>query len=306
MDDFNLEEQLIQDAKEQEKNEILLSLESWNTIREMNISVEWIVDRLIPKDSIILLFGKGGIGKTWLSMDMSRAIASGTPFLGLCTIKTTVIFVDFENPVAVLNARTQKLGEAEGVYFWRVNNPKMKAPKLDHEQWELYKELPKESVIIFDTLRASQNKDENASKDMGLIMERAKELRDLGFTIILLHHTAKNSDKVPKGSTAIVDLADHILGLTLVRKKVDGQEIIVDDEDNDGDLLYRFGIREKTRFEPYQIYLTLNPDRGFELAPDPQEDTLKKMAECLSSRECINMLMIGAIEPFGDRRNEAT
>lgn len=288
MDDFNLEEQLIQDAKEQEKNEILLSLESWNTIREMNISVEWIVDRLIPKDSIILLFGKGGIGKTWLSMDMSRAIASGTPFLGLCTIKTTVIFVDFENPVAVLNARTQKLGEADGVYFWRVNNPKMKAPKLDHEQWELYKELPKESVIIFDTLRASQNKDENASKDMGLIMERAKELRDLGFTIILLHHTAKNSDKVPKGSTAIVDLADHILGLTLVRKKVDGQEIIVDDEDNDGDLLYRFGIREKTRFEPYQIYLTLNPDRGFELAPDPQEDTLKKMAECLSSHECIN------------------
>lgn len=288
MENFNLEETLIQDSKEQEKNEILLSLESWESIRALDITIEWIVDRLIPKDSITLLFGKGGIGKTWLSMDMARSIASGTPFLGLGTVKTPVIFVDFENPLAVLNTRTQKLGEAEGVFFWRANNDKIKAPKLDKSDYELYKQLPQGAILIFDTLRASQDRDENKSDEMGLIMGRLKELRDMGFTIILLHHTAKNSDKIAKGSTAIVDLADHILGLTLVRKKRDGQEIIVDDEDSDGDLVYRFGVREKTRFEPYQIYLTLNPDRGFELAPDPQEDTLKEMFECLSEHDFIN------------------
>ena len=288
MDDFNLAETLIQDSKEQEKNEILLSLESWESIRALDITIEWIVDRLIPKDSITLLFGKGGIGKTWLSMDMARSIASGTPFLGLSTVKTPVIFVDFENPLAVLNTRTQKLGEADGVFFWRANNDKIKAPKLDKSDYELYKQLPQGAILIFDTLRASQDKDENKSDEMGLIMGRLKELRDMGFTIILLHHTAKNSDKIAKGSTAIVDLADHILGLTLVRKKRDGQEIIVDDEDSDGDLVYRFGVREKTRFEPYQIYLTLNPDRGFELAPDPQEDTLKEMYEILLEHDCIN------------------
>ena len=288
MDDFNLAETLIQDSKEQEKNEILLSLESWESIRALDITIEWIVDRLIPKDSITLLFGKGGIGKTWLSMDMARSIASGTSFLGLGTVKTPVIFVDFENPLAVLNTRTQKLGEADGVFFWRANNDKIKAPKLDKSDYELYKQLPQGAILIFDTLRASQDKDENKSDEMGLIMGRLKELRDMGFTIILLHHTAKNSDKIAKGSTAIVDLADHILGLTLVRKKRDGQEIIVDDEDSDGDLVYRFGVREKTRFEPYQIYLTLNPDRGFELAPDPQEDTLKEMYEILLEHDCIN------------------
>jgi hypothetical protein len=122
---------------------------------------------------------------------------------------------------------------------------------------------------------------------MGKVMGRLKELRDMGFTIILLHHTAKNSDKVAKGSTAIVDLADHILGLTAVRKK-NGQETIIDDDNDDGDHIYRFGVREKTRFEPYQIYLTLNPDRGFELAPDPQEDTLREMHKCLSLYDCIN------------------
>jgi hypothetical protein len=289
LSDKELAEKLLRDFGEALKNpnpakvkDVLTALEPWETIRGMEITVEWIVDRIIPKESITLLFGKGGIGKTWLTLDMARAVGQGLPFLGLSTVKAVVVFVDFENPLAVLNIRTQKLGDGEGVFFWRANNPILKAPKLDKKDWGLYRQLPPGALLIFDTLRASQDRDENKSDEMGLIMGRLKELRDMGFTIILLHHTAKNADRVAKGSTAIVDLADHILGLTLVRKKKDGQEIIVDDEAGDDDLLYRFGVREKTRFEPYHVYLTLNPDHGFELAPDPQEDTLKRMHEILS------------------------
>ncbi|OGP64681.1 MAG: hypothetical protein A3K22_04990 [Deltaproteobacteria bacterium RBG_16_42_7] len=271
-----------------EKMEITAWLETWNHIQGLDIKVEWVIDRLIPKESIIVIFGKGGIGKTWLTMDMARCIGGGLPFLGLSSIKTTVIFIDFENPLAVLNCRTQKLGDAEDVYFWRSGNEKIKAPRLDSPEWGLYKTLPKGAVLIFDTLRASQGKDENASNDMGFIMGRLKELRDMGFTVILLHHTAKNSDKVSKGSTAIVDLADHILGLTRVRKKIDGQDIVVDDDDSEDEAVYRFGVCEKTRFEPYHVYLTLNPDRGFELAPDPQEDTLKDMHRILAGHGTIN------------------
>lgn len=222
------------DAESEPKKEnadVLSCLEKWDYIQRLDIKIEWVTDRLIPKKSITVIFGKGGIGKTWFTLDMARSIGSGIPFLGLTTNKTPVIFVDFENPLAVLNTRTQKLGDAEGVFFWRANNEKLKPPKLDSKDWELYKNLPKESVIIFDTLRAAHSKDENASDGMALIMGRLKELRDMGFTVILLHHTAKNSDKIAKGSTAIVDLADHILGMTIVRKKQDGQEIIVDDED---------------------------------------------------------------------------
>jgi len=265
--------------------ELYLTLESWNYIRSLNIQVEWLVDRLIPKGAITILFGKGGIGKTWLSLDIARCVGDGSPFHGYIVTKTPVIFIDFENPLAVLNARTQKLGNCSNVFFWRANNEKLKAPKLDNQSWELYKSLPQGSLLIFDTLRASQGKDENASDDMGLVLGRLKELRDMGFTIILLHHTPRNSDKVPKGSTAIVDLADHVLGLTLVKKTKGGEEIVVEDKDdeaNDDKAIYRFGVRDKTRFEPYHVYLTLNPDRGFELAPDPQEDTLEEMYKILN------------------------
>ena len=89
------------------QRDILSLLEPWEAIRSMEIKVEWVVDRLIPKESITLLFGKGGIGKTWLAMDIARCIANGTPYLGLRTFKAPVFFIDFENPLTVLNTRTQ-------------------------------------------------------------------------------------------------------------------------------------------------------------------------------------------------------
>ena len=73
-------------------SDIISKLESWNKIREMDIKVEWTVDRLIPKESIVVLFGKGGIGKTWLVMDIARCIGSGSDYLGHQTIKTPVVF----------------------------------------------------------------------------------------------------------------------------------------------------------------------------------------------------------------------
>jgi hypothetical protein len=263
--------------------DILSHLETWDEIRELEIEVEWIVNKIIPKNAITLLYGRGGIGKTWLGMDFARSIGSGSQFLGFETQKSLVVYVDFENPVSVLNERTKKLGDAENVLFWRGNNDRLKPPKLDSKEWEIYKQLPAGAVIIFDTLRAAQNRDENSSQDMNIVFGRLKELRDFGFTVIILHHTPKNSDRVSKGSTAIVDLSDHIVGFHLVKRNDKGgpgsQDTFVEDDEEDA--LYRLGTGEKTRFEPFRIYLTLNPDHGFELAPDPQEETLKGLYQVL-------------------------
>lgn len=258
---------------------ILERLETWNQIGAMDIKVEWLVDRLIPKGAITVLFGQGGVGKTWLMMDAALNIGNGSPFLNLKTLKTPVIFVDFENPLVTLNTRIKKLGKAENVFFWRSGNSDCKAPKLDSKEWDQYKLLPKDSLLIFDTLRASQGGDENASDSMAVIMNKLKELRDLGMTIVVLHHTSKNQNKLAKGSTAIVDLCDHVLGLWAVKNQEDDTN--VEDDEIDEETVYRFGWKDKTRFEPYEVHLTLNPDRGFELAPDPEGKSLLEMHEYL-------------------------
>jgi 5S rRNA maturation endonuclease (ribonuclease M5) len=247
----------------EDKENIVSFLKKGSDLIDLECHIEWIVDRLVPKQS----HGRGGIGKTWISLILANAISKGIPFMDLSTQAMPVTFTDFENSLPVLVERVKKMGASE-VWFWHNTN-EVKPPKLDKEEGEQYKSLPI-GLLIFDTLRASQGKDENDSKDMSFILSRLKELRDIGFTILLLHHTPKSNDRTYKGSTAIIDLADHVLSLHKVKR---GSLEDIDDEDEEG--YYRLGTKEKTRYEPFHIFLDFDPDKGFVIAPDPDEEDMR-------------------------------
>lgn len=258
---------------------LISSLLKWNDILSLDVHVEYVLENIIPKGSITLLFGRGGIGKTSLSLQIAHAVAEGRTFCNLKTIKAPVYYIDFENPLAVLKERVEKIGKAENLYIWHISCDPM-PPKLDKLDWELYKQLPP-GLIIFDTLRAANLADENDSKPIALIMTRLKELRELGFTIVLLHHTPKGNENIFKGSTAILDLTDHVLGL----EEVKGTGTIEFDLEN----LYQFGTRKKTRYDPYSMYLTFNPDKkGFDAAENPNITKLNDIQEVLN--KCANPL----------------
>ncbi|MDA8171855.1 MAG: AAA family ATPase [Nitrospiraceae bacterium] len=270
--------ELIKQAQEWEPKpakDLLTALLKWNEIFTLDVKTEYLLSKLIPKQSITLLFGRGGIGKTSLCMQIARAIAGGLPFGDLQTIITPVYYVDFENPLAVLKERVEQIGKSENLYVWHISN-ETQPPKLDSAGWELYKQLPP-GLIIIDTLRASHLSDENDSKPMSAIMGRLKELREIGFTILLLHHTPKGNENTFKGSTALLDLCDHVLGLEEV-KDIEGESIEFDCQN-----LYKLGTRIKTRYEPHSIYLTFNPEiKGFGIAVDPDFEKMEDIREILN------------------------
>jgi len=257
-------------------------------LQELDISVTWAVENLIPCESITLISGRGGIGKTWLSIQLADAVSRGTTFMGLETREMPIVYIDFENSLPVLVERIKKIGVSEAL-FWHTSNESRRPPRLDDDDWALYKDMPEGSLLIFDTLRAAQSKDENDSRHMAFIMIRLKELRDLGFTIVLLHHTPKASDRIYKGSTAISDLADHVLSLYKVKKTK--PEEIQEDED-DSDCYYRLGTRDKTRYEPFHIFLSFNPNKAFERAPDPDTEDLETIHQLISEKDRLNQSKI--------------
>lgn len=242
-------------------------------LQQMDTKVEWIIEKLLPKESITLFHGRGGIGKTWLSLKLAEAVSVGQSFMELSTIETRVYYIDFENSLSVLGERIKKLG-IDKVLFWH-NSFEDKPPKIDSPEWEKFKKFPP-GLLIVDTLRAFQLQDENDSRHMAIIMGRLKELRDLGHTILLLHHTPKSNERIYKGSTAILDLSDHVISLHRVNKPES------EDEDDSGQY-YRFGTKDKTRYEPFDMFLTFNPDKTFVKAQDPDTEYLeglrKKMNE---------------------------
>lgn len=255
---------------------LLDSLLKWNDIMALDVTTEYLVAGLVPKGSITLLFGRGGIGKTSLCMQIARIVAGGLSFGNITTIKTPVYYIDFENPLSVLKARVELIGLSDNLYVWHISNTPQ-PPKLDSSGWELYKQLPP-GLLIFDTLRASHLSDENDSKPMSLIMGRLKELREIGFTVLLLHHTPKGNDDTFKGSTALLDLCDHVLGLQEVR--ADDTERVEFDCHN----LYRLGVRIKTRYEPFSTHLVFDPAiKGFRIATDPDIDKMQEIFNILNS-----------------------
>ncbi len=110
--------------------------------------------------------------------------------MGLTTQTADVAYIDFDNPWPVLIDRVKKIGCHEVIFWHAVHDPK--PPKLASPEWEVYKKF-KPGLILIDTLRSSQTKDENDSRQMSFVMDRLMELRNAGFTIVLLHHAPKGN-----------------------------------------------------------------------------------------------------------------
>ena len=135
-------------------------------------------------------------------------------------------------------------------------------------------------VFIIDGHRASQLGDENSSQDTARVMERWKELRALGNTILLIHHTTKANEQTFRGSQALIDQADHVLYFYPVRKPGQDDPVEFDDPDS---LTYYLGTREKTRYRLVKVYVKRAGGGRFVLAGNPDDEKIGLMQDLLGT-----------------------
>ena len=94
-----------------------------------------------------------------------------------------------------------------------------------------------------------------------IVMGRLKEIREQGFTILILHHTIKSDDKIAKGSTGWYDLADHTLSVNRTKNPIRSMQN--ERRRAAPELFLTLKVGKKTRFEPFpQIDLRLDPING--------------------------------------------
>lgn len=204
-----------------------LPIITWGNLNEMDFpGTEWRIAGLVPQSGITILAGVSGERKTWFAMHMAYCIATGSHLFGFenfPTEKAKVLYIDAEMAPTEFQRRGRLLG------FNNIPEGNLQV-MVGHdlsirEEWgfELLQDSILENsveVVIIDTLRGvGGGIPEDKAEEIRPFMNRFKQLKNKGVTVIILDHCRKplrNEGYAPKkeqilGSQDKVASAESVL-----------------------------------------------------------------------------------------------
>jgi hypothetical protein len=168
----------------------------------------WMIDQIIGKHDIGVIYGASGLGKTFITLDLIMSACTGTKFAGSFDVKDklNVAYCAGEGKSGIparLSAVIKKheINPKELTNFTLVTwAPQLflteeKSAKEFIERWKLNgKQL---DLVVIDTFHTATNgAEENSTRDMGLILQSCKMITEaLNCAIILIHHSEKTGVK---------------------------------------------------------------------------------------------------------------
>lgn len=178
--------------------------------------LRWFVRGVLPADGLAALYGPSGSGKSFLALDLCAAIADGAPeWFAKRVTAAPVTYCALEG----------ERGMGKRAQAWSIKNRRPLPARLrfvtqgvDLRQEGDIADLAaavlaaggRDGLLVVDTLnRGAPGADENASKDMGELIESCKELqRRIGGVVLLVHHTGKDGTKGLRGHSSLYAALD--------------------------------------------------------------------------------------------------
>jgi hypothetical protein len=188
---------------------------------------KYLLGEWMPLDSFGMLVAPRGIGKSWFCMFLAHAIASGrNQFLGWdINQKFPVLYVDGEMSKADIKERFDNICEYKldnlhllcSEMLYQDGRPLCLDDKADQQAImdalsALEDKGQRPQLIVFDnlsTLRRGIN--ENDNSEASDLLDWLVQLRHLGYTVLVVHHSGKNG--TPRGASIIEVPMDFILEL---------------------------------------------------------------------------------------------
>jgi hypothetical protein len=166
------------------------------------IAERWLVEGLWCTNSVGVIGGAPKCAKTWLSLDMALSVATGTPCLGKYAVPEpgTVLVYLAEDALVVVRERIEGMAWHRGLDLDRVEVHVITASvlRLDQERdrmrlWETTRRL-RPRLLVLDPLVRLHGIDENRAGDVAELLAYFRSLqRELGLSVVLVHHTRKNA-----------------------------------------------------------------------------------------------------------------
>lgn len=180
--------------------------------------VTWLIKDLIPKQSLAMIYGEPGGGKTFTALDLALSAAHGKAWHGHEATKGQVFYVagegvgGFRKRISAWHKAKELPEEAPFYLIPRAVNLLDVAEIADLVQTiEACRDpaLPV-AMVVFDTVaRCMIGGDENAAQDMGLAVRHMDMVREaIGCAVLPIHHSGKDANRGARGSTALIGAVD--------------------------------------------------------------------------------------------------
>lgn len=192
--------------------------------------IKWVIDGVVPQESITILGGQQGIGKTWVLLDMAIEMAKGGgSWCGMHKINpASVLYIDKESSDVLLRNRLIKLLAAKNISPNNFSFHLLSDPKLNFNNYdsvEKFKQTLAElnpQVVFIDSLRRANSAEENSSTELEKVFDTIKDIvKKFGISVIFADHDNKStywSDQPPssndlRGSNIKGASADCVIAL---------------------------------------------------------------------------------------------
>jgi hypothetical protein len=175
----------------------------------------WIVKGVLPRAELIVLYGASMSGKSFIALDLAGAVARGMPWRGRRVKQGRVVYVAAEG-AGGFRTRLNAYALANNLDLDSLDLGVVKAaPNLmvKDDALELSKEIlmgGPVSLVIFDTFaQVMPGANENAGEDVGKALQHCKGVhKATGATVVLVHHSGKDSAKGARGWSGLQAAAD--------------------------------------------------------------------------------------------------
>ena len=210
------------------------------------------------EQALLALVGKPKLGKTWLLLDLALSVVTGEPALGRFAIPRPgpVLLVVEESGRAAMHRRLSMIARGRAITPDRLGGLHVAANRrvrLDDYDWqERLRETAQAQpwrMIAFDPFaRVKGHTDENVQREVGVVLDFLRELRDLSQAVTgYVHHTPHDGGR-QRGSSDLESYWESKLTLA----GDEGQRIEAEHREAEA-VGFRFSVRVHPETETVRV-----------------------------------------------------
>jgi len=185
----------------------LPSRSSWGAVRELSITVEWLLEGYVMKNSHIVIIGEPGVGKTQAAIRTGLALATHKPFLDWKNRTENPLKVAFyslemghlliKHFQNTMDLSEDEISQIEETYSWEFPVMELELDKQSGGRQYFIENLEehKPDVVIIDSMSRAVSgslTDDTVVRNFNKFISFCRN--KYGITVIVLHHNRKKTD----------------------------------------------------------------------------------------------------------------